>query len=180
LDGDIYERFESDFVPQIDADEYLRSAEMSSEDISYFKDMVGGESQYQQMIEWASRQTNSEYVAWFDGIMDSNDGEQIEEAIRDLYEAWSTRKYEDDGQDYVQLDTDDEDIDDTEPVSQAFIAEVKAAVGGVNEYQSMVSWAAQALPEHEIDSFDAIMDSGDEDLIAEAVAHLYEMYIENN
>lgn len=49
-------------------------------------------------------------------------------------------------------------------------------VGGADEYSNLVSWAAENLPEGEIDAYNAAMDSQDPNMIRFAVQGLYSRY----
>jgi hypothetical protein len=180
LDPTIYERFEPDFVDDLDGEAYLRDADITYEDLNSFKNLVGGPDNYAQMIDWASRNLDRQSIAEFDAAIDSHDSEIIEAVIRDLYEQWSEQRYYDDGSSLYQDDEEDDEGDynyDPTDVSDAFVAEIYEAVGGQSSYDQMLAWGADNLPESEIDSFDAIIDGGDEAAIAEAVSILFEMYL---
>ena len=49
-------------------------------------------------------------------------------------------------------------------------------VGGAETYQELISWAANALSEEQIQEYDDIMNSGDVGAMEEAVRWLYEQF----
>jgi hypothetical protein len=53
---------------------------------------------------------------------------------------------------------------------------VMGLVGGESQYESMTSWAAENLPEDEVDAFNQIMDSGNLSTIKVAVQGLWARY----
>ena len=59
-------------------------------------------------------------------------------------------------------------------------ADLKASIGGEEQYHSIISWAASVLPPESIDFYDRIMDSGDYEAIQESVNALYQHYLEND
>jgi hypothetical protein len=58
--------------------------QLSSEDISSMKGIVGGEDQYDQMIAWASQNLSQEEIAVYDAVMDKGDPQAIFFAIQAL------------------------------------------------------------------------------------------------
>jgi len=46
-------------------------------------------------------------------------------------------------------------------MSEADVTGLKNVVGGEENYQNMIEWASQNIPENDIQMFDAVMDSGD-------------------
>jgi hypothetical protein len=57
---------------------------------------------------------------------------------------------------------------------------VMGLVGGESQYESMTSWAAENLPEDEVDAFNQIMDSGNLSTIKVAVQGLWARYGQTN
>jgi len=49
----------------------------------------------------------------------------------------------------------------TPQATEADIEQIQQAVGGSDEYQSMIQWAGQNLSEQEVAMYDAVMDRGD-------------------
>jgi hypothetical protein len=49
----------------------------------------------------------------------------------------------------------------TPQATEAEIEQIQQAVGGSDEYQSMIQWAGQNLSEQEVSMYDAVMDRGD-------------------
>jgi len=49
----------------------------------------------------------------------------------------------------------------TPQATESDIEQIQAAVGGSDEYQSMIQWAGQNLSEQEVAMYDAVMDRGD-------------------
>lgn len=65
---------------------------------------------------------------------------------------------------------------DSYELTQEDIGEFKGMVGGDQQYQQMISWAAQNLTQQEIDVYDAVMDKGDPQAIYFAVQALNYRY----
>ena len=63
-----------------------------------------------------------------------------------------------------------------EAISQQVQSEMHSLVGGTEQYQELVGWAADALPEAEIDAFNATMETQDSDMIRLAIQGLNARY----
>tara|TARA_B100001094_G_scaffold333061_1_gene408245 strand:- start:3791 stop:4540 length:750 start_codon:yes stop_codon:yes gene_type:complete len=63
-----------------------------------------------------------------------------------------------------------------EAISQQVQSEMHSLVGGTEQYQELVGWAADALPEAEIDAFNATMETQDPDMIRLAIQGLNARY----
>jgi hypothetical protein len=61
-------------------------------------------------------------------------------------------------------------------ISQQVQSEMHSLVGGTEQYQELVGWAADALPEAEIDAFNATMETQDPDMIRLAIQGLNARY----
>jgi hypothetical protein len=61
-------------------------------------------------------------------------------------------------------------------ISQQVQSEMYSLVGGQEQYQEMVGWAAEALPESEIDAFNATMETQDPNMIRLAIQGLNARY----
>ena len=73
-----------------------------------------------------------------------------------------------------QADTDEGDL------SQSQIDDMMGRVGGKEQYQQMMNWAVQNLPESDIKTFDAIIDSADPSQIAMAVDAVAKRFADEN
>lgn len=58
--------------------------QMSSEDVSSLKGVVGGDEQYNQMIGWAAQNLSQQEIAIYDAVMDKGDPQAIYFAIQAL------------------------------------------------------------------------------------------------
>jgi len=67
-------------------------------------------------------------------------------------------------------------IDGQRAVAEAQVSSVYQSVGGQQNYQQMVNWAAENLPPDEVDAFDALIESGNQASIQMAVRGLYARY----
>lgn len=67
-------------------------------------------------------------------------------------------------------------VDGQRAVAEAQVSSVYQTVGGQQNYQQMVNWAAENLPPEEIDAFDALVESGNQASIQMAVRGLYARY----
>jgi hypothetical protein len=65
-------------------------------------------------------------------------------------------------------------------VAEANIGSVMGLVGGREQYQSVIDWAGENLPDEEIDAFNAIMDGGNMNSIKMAVQGLKARYEQSN
>jgi len=63
-----------------------------------------------------------------------------------------------------------------EAISQQVQSEMHSLVGGTEQYQELVGWAADALPEAEIDAFNATMETQDPDMIRLTIQGLNARY----
>ena len=65
-------------------------------------------------------------------------------------------------------------------VSQAQINQIQNSVGGENQYQKLMQWAGQNLPDKEINAFDGLINTGNVDAIQLGVQALKSKYEEAN
>jgi hypothetical protein len=63
-----------------------------------------------------------------------------------------------------------------EAMSQQVQSEMHSLVGGSEQYQELVGWAADALPDNEIDAFNATMETQDPNMIRLAIQGLNARY----
>lgn len=61
-------------------------------------------------------------------------------------------------------------------ISQQVQSEMHSLVGGAEQYQALVGWAAEALPEAEVDAFNATMETQDPNMIRLAIQGLNARY----
>jgi phage gpG-like protein len=71
-------------------------------------------------------------------------------------------------------------VDGQKAVMESQFSSVMGLVGGEEQYAAMTDWAAEALPEDEIDAFNKIMDGGDMNTIKMAVQGLQARYAQTN
>ena len=65
-------------------------------------------------------------------------------------------------------------------VSQSQINQIQNSVGGENQYQKLMQWAGQNLPDKEINAFDGLINTGNVDAIQLGVQALKSKYDEAN
>lgn len=65
-------------------------------------------------------------------------------------------------------------------VTQAQINQIQNSVGGENQYQKLMQWAGQNLPDKEINAFDGLINTGNVDAIQLGVQALKSKYEEAN
>ena len=65
-------------------------------------------------------------------------------------------------------------------VSQSQINQIQNSVGGENQYQKLMQWAGQNLPDKEINAFDGLINTGNVDAIQLGVQALKSKYEEAN
>lgn len=66
--------------------------------------------------------------------------------------------------------------EDTTPISAEDVFTLKGVVGGEDQYNQMIAWAAQNLSQEEISVYDAVMDKGDPQAIYFAIQALNYRY----
>lgn len=71
-------------------------------------------------------------------------------------------------------------VDGQKAVLQSNMSQIMSIAGGEKQYESMTSWAAENMPEAEIDAFNEIMDSGNLNTIRLAVQGLKSRYEQTN
>lgn len=67
-------------------------------------------------------------------------------------------------------------IEGQNAVAERMTADIKNVVGGDQEYDTLMQWASQYLPEQDIDAYNATMESQNVDMIRLAVQGLYARY----
>ena len=65
-------------------------------------------------------------------------------------------------------------------VTQSQINQIQNSVGGENQYQKLMQWAGQNLPENEVNAFDGLINTGNVDAIQLGVQALKSKYDEAN
>lgn len=71
-------------------------------------------------------------------------------------------------------------IEGQRAVAESQVANIYNAVGGQQQYEAMIGWAAESLPENEIDAFNSMIDSGDPNMVQFAVQGLQARYAATN
>ena len=66
-----------------------------------------------------------------------------------------------DPSDLAQMHLDYRNANQTEPLNDQTVSQLKDVAGGEQEYSSMMGWAKQNLSEQEVSMYDAVMDKGD-------------------
>ena len=65
-------------------------------------------------------------------------------------------------------------------VTQSQINQIQNSVGGENQYQKLMQWASQNLPDKEVNAFDGLINTGNVDAIQLGVQELKSKYDEAN
>lgn len=65
-------------------------------------------------------------------------------------------------------------------IPQEDVDRIMGSVGGTDQYQTMVTWASEALAPDEIAAYDAVVSSGNPDAVYWAVQGLRSKYVESN
>jgi hypothetical protein len=76
----------------------------------------------------------------------------------------------------IPRDVVDAYIHGQQAVAEAQVSSVYSAVGGPEQYQAMTEWAAENIPEAEIDAFNNAIESGDQSMIMFAIRGLSAQY----
>ena len=186
LDPERYETYEQDYVEEVDAEDYLASADITPEDAEYLTDIVGGNDAYETMLRWAANNMSQDFQDNFDAVIQSSDIGDMEEVIQALYEAWCNNRTDED--DYISYDNsyDDDDeeeegYDDDAPVEIDVSPEFLQAVeDNYPDYGDAIQWAAEFLDEGVIDQFDNTIDYGTLQQKAEAIDWLMNNFRTHN
>ncbi len=109
------------------------------------------EVQHQQQYAFHEDSEGNEYHDW-----DVPNGEQ----------------YDDNPNSISEIDDDDNESE----LSDQFIEDIYKNVGGEDAYDGLIGWASDNLSEEQIESFNAIIDSGYEDDIREAIDIIINFY----
>lgn len=83
--------------------------------------------------------------------------------------------------DFEALEESIEEREEFEPIdlTPEDIEFLQNGVGGSEQYQDLMEWAASHLPADMIDAYDHLMDTGDVEEIQEYVQSLYQHYLDN-
>ena len=107
-----------------------------------------------------------------------NDGELTPETI----EKFSSMSSQDLVNAYIEIQKNNPQAQQTQAVelSDSSVNEIQNAAGGSNAYDQLTSWAADNLPEQEIDAFDNLIDSGNVAAIKMGLTALQSKYNDAN
>lgn len=136
--------------------------------------------------------TGEEIVSYDQGIYDSGEGrnaaiahhmsshqaQYVTDANGRVHHEWSDldpSRYQQYEQDYIDPDEYGQQFDQME-LTENDAEYLQEIVGGAEPYQELISWAANALSEEQIQEYDDIMSSGDVGAMEEAVRWLYEQF----
>ena len=136
--------------------------------------------------------TGEEIVSYYQGVFDSGEGRNA--AIADHMQSHQAQyvtdangrihhefsdldpsRYQQYEEDYVDPDEYGQQFDQME-LTENDAQYLQEIVGGAETYQELISWAANALSEEQIQEYDDIMNSGDVGAMEEAVRWLYEQF----
>lgn len=108
----------------------------------------------------------------------ANDGELSPETI----EKFSSMSSQDLVNAYLEIQKNNPQAQQTQAVelSDASVNEIQNSAGGEQAYEQLTSWAAANLPDHEIDAFDNLVDSGNVAAIKMGLTALQSKYNEVN
>ena len=107
----------------------------------------------------------------------ANDGELSPETIQ----KFSSMSSQDLVNAYIEIQRNNPDAQvQTAELSDANINDVQNSVGGEQAYDQLTNWAAQNLPDQEIDAFDNLIDSGNVAAIKMGLTALQSKYNEAN
>jgi hypothetical protein len=85
LTDDHYEALEKAGIPKQFVDEYIQGVEAKASQVEQnVYNEVGGQEQYQEMVEWAKDNMSDEQKKTFNSQIDSNDMGQIKSAVQSL------------------------------------------------------------------------------------------------
>jgi hypothetical protein len=76
----------------------------------------------------------------------------------------------------LQKNAPQQETETVKDLSESDINSIKNSVGGDKEYDNIISWAAQNLPEQRRNAFDNLINNGDVEIIQLAVAGLKAQY----
>ena len=186
-DADFEHYSEDEFVEELNSQDFFDQAEITNEDFNYLQDSVGGQETYMQMMQWSQHHLSEQTIDAFDSIMATKDTEEMHAAIQDLYQLY----VENDGEEWYAdnfttewVEEDDEYYEDDEYEEDSYeldsdeISDLMDIAGGPENYQMLLQFAAENLPEEFISQYDEIMASGNVQDIEESIGVLIDLYNE--
>ena len=130
------------------------------------------EAEAEQVEEEEEDRNESDYGFLNQLAEEADGGEFSEETLAQLEQMSST----DIAQMFLAYRQEMPDAPESYEMSSDDIAEMKGVVGGDQQYQQIISWAAQNLSEQEIAVYDSVMDKGDPQAIYFAIQALNYKY----
>jgi len=101
---------------------------------------------------------------------------QTGELSEETYKALTEMSSEDLLKTYLELQTNQPQVDEAPDFTDEQVAEVKNFVGGEQQYETLVNWASENMPKNFIEAFDELINTGSTDMIKLAVAGLNSAY----
>lgn len=108
--------------------------------------------------ETEAEDTQSESVNFLDQLWEEAQSNSFSDKTRKQFESMSK---EDLANLYLEYRNNNSNQPQQKVMSEADVTSLKNIVGGEENYQNMIAWAGQNIPEGDIEMFDAVMDSGD-------------------
>ena len=178
-EGQTHHLFEDTELDESEDDEW--TSDNYLEQTAYLlHELVGGSGAYQQMMAWAAANLDQQAITDYDQLIDyaaeTGDFGEVEEAAQAVYQMFleagdqMVYGFEEDGDEY-----EGDDDSDTGELQQA----IYQYVGGEASYLAMLHWGFENLTASQTDWFDDCIESGDPELINEAVTDLFELYLAN-
>ncbi len=177
--GEVTHRYEDIDDPELLYDELTDDAyepediqyELPEQDVDYIQSHVGGAEQYGLMMQWANESMPSEFIEGYDALMETGDVEEMLAAVKNLYEIYMQGEYEiEESDDY---DTNDEPLDSE---LSEFVESVYQAFGNRKTYEDALAFASENWTQSAVSTYDRALDSGDPEIIGQAVDLLYSAY----
>ena len=152
------------------SEDFLQGAELPPHDLEQLKGIVGDDDQYQDLMRWAAENLSNEFIDQFDAVMMSNDYPAMEEAIANLYNYYLENWTAEDAEYEEQEEPSDRSQEEADmEFNEAILTEIP-------DYQDMIQWASQNLPQNLIDIYDEAMDSTDHEYKLSVIQGLYNDY----
>ena len=135
-----------------------------------------GESQEPELREQeeAPEEEVNEYVTALQGAADEY--QQNGELSEETYKALTEMSSEDLLKTYLELQNNQPQVEEAPDLTDAQVTEVKNFVGGEQQYEQLVNWASENMPQNFVDAFDQLINTGSTDMIKLAVAGLNSAY----
>lgn len=173
IDPELLDQYGEEYLDNPDAyedDEEIEGHEFTGDEIEYLYNQVGGVDNYQSLMQFAADNLDAEFIESFDAVMETGDVEAATKAIEilvNIYNGAIDDEYTEEDDEYY-TDEEEQDLADS----------VYELVGGENQYDMLLRFAVNTLPQEYIEAYDSAMLSNDYNLMENMVMDLQSKFQE--